>query len=170
MSSIPLPPVPFSGCSHPTLRLFCVPSSNWQSPYNPQPPLRICRRGRSMSSVHFVVGSQILSNKFLMSGLTACASVLLLASSANAESNRSCATLQIQVTLVPTLRTAPTGSPTTSESGTVSFDLKPNNHPTLTQQTTTHPMTPSNSNSSKLPGTSNAGAPAVLETLTIVAQ
>ena len=137
----------------------------------PSAPVANLPKGVSMRKFHLVVGSPIPNNKFLIYGLTACASMLLFASRATAESNRSFAALHIQVTLVPTVQTSSVISPKAPESGTVSFDLKPKNNPAFTQQTAPRPMLQSRPHSSKVSGTSDtAGAPAVLETLTIVAQ
>ncbi len=107
------------------------------------------------------------------SGLRAvmlCAIVMLVAPiDATAGSTRCSATLHIQITVVSTLQESAEVPQNATQPGAVTFDLTSQNPPALTQQTTTRRLT-SNQDRETEPRTPSAAEPAVLQTLTIVAQ
>ena len=88
-----------------------------------------------------------------------------------AESNRSSATLHIQITVVPIVQTSMTNALSKSPAGAVTYDFQSKNNPVLTQQMTLRPLTTADQSSATTSANSNAAdGSAVLETLTIVAR
>ncbi|HWC17117.1 MAG TPA: hypothetical protein VG498_08880 [Terriglobales bacterium] len=88
-----------------------------------------------------------------------------------AESNRSSATLHIQVTVVPIVQMSMTTVLSESPAGAVTYDFQSKSNPVLTQQMTLRPLTTSEQSSATTSAHSNAAdGSAVLETLTIVAK
>ena len=88
---------------------------------------------------------------------------------AGAESNRAAASLHIQITVVPTVQTMTVDSKSIGSTAAVTYDLQSKTAPTLTQQTTTRSITPSDQYGTPTSASSKENQmPAVLETLTII--
>lgn len=91
---------------------------------------------------------------------------------AHAGSNHAAASLRIEVTVVPTVRTAAVQSNTAPSTAAISYDLQSDKKaPTLTQQITIQAISTTHQGTTPMAASSNGNRnSAVLETVTIVAE
>ena len=152
------------------IHLCCVPSFVGSYRYNPPPPLRICHKGEIVLT-YLPARLQKVKGTSDLPRLMLCAILLLVAAiDTKAGSTHSSATLHIQITVAPALQASVNLPQNTAqpEPGTVTYDLKSQNQPALTQKTTIGPLIRSHQDGGIPAGSSSAAQPAVLETLTIV--
>src|SRR5690242_17718157 len=135
-----------------------------QLPLQPSAPLRICHKGEIVLT-YLPARLQKVKGTSDLPRLMLCAILLLVAAiDTKAGSTHSSATLHIQITVAPALQASVNLPQNTAqpEPGTVTYDLKSQNQPALTQKTTIGPLIRSHQDGGIPAGSSSAAQPAVL--------